>query len=59
MHGEEAVKVKFSEVKELKEYFSSEEQEAIRKEIEYLNSAPGRAQRLLDDEMERIQGFLE
>ena len=47
-------KVRYAEIKELKEYFSTEEAAAIKKELEFMASPEGRAQRLLDDEMSRI-----
>ena len=55
----DATAIKSSEIEELKEYFSVEEQEAIRKEQEYLLHGPGKIQRILNDEMERLQSYME
>ena len=38
----DATPIKSSEIQDLKEYFSAEEQEAIRKEQEYLLHGPGK-----------------
>lgn len=55
----DATQIKSSEIDELKDYFSAEEQEAIRKEQEYLLHGPGKIQRILNDEMERLQTYME
>ena len=51
--------VKASEIEELQEYFSMEEAEAIKKEQEYLLHGPGKIERILNDEMSRLQVDLE
>ena len=51
---QEGTAVKSSEINQLSEYFSAEEQEAIRKEQEYNLHGPGKISRILNDEMERL-----
>ena len=50
----EGKKIKSSEINELAEYFSTEEQEAMRKEQEYMLHGPGKIQRLLDQEYQKL-----
>ena len=49
----------FEEVKELRDYFSEDEQLAIKKKLEFFASPEGRAQKVLDAEMERIGDYLD
>ena len=48
-----------TDVSGLKEYFSKEETETMRKQEEYLSSGPGRLQSILDSEMERLHEFMD
>jgi len=47
--------IKHNEIKEFKEYFSAEERERQREEEEYLLHGPGKIERILNEEMERLQ----
>ena len=54
-HISEGKTIKFQEIEELTEFFSAEEQEAMRLEQEYLMHGPGKIERILNEEMERLQ----
>ena len=51
--------IRHNEIADLKGYFSKDELEAIRKEEEYLQSGPGKIERILNEEMERLQNHME
>ena len=50
---------KYNEINELNEYFSVEEQQKIKEEQEYLLHGPGKIERILNEEMERLQKDME
>lgn len=43
-----------AEIQYLKDYFSEEEQEMMKKEREYMMTGPGKVQRILNEEMQRL-----
>ena len=47
------------EFSELKEFFSADEEEQMRKEREYLLHGPGKIERILNEEMERLAEHME
>jgi len=47
------------EFSELKEFFSAEEEERMRQEREYLLHGPGKIERILNEEMERLAEHME
>ena len=49
----------FMEFSELKEFFSAEEEERMRQEREYLLHGPGKIERILNEEMERLAEHME
>lgn len=51
--------IKHSEIKEFKEYFSNDEREAMKREEEYLLHGPGKIERILNEELERLQKDME
>ena len=51
--------IKFQEIDELTQYFSTEEQEALRKEQEYMMHGPGKIERILNEEMGRLSKHME
>ena len=51
--------IKHAEIDELKEFFSTEEEEAMRREQEYLLHGPGKIERIINEEMERLQQHME
>ena len=51
--------IKYNEVNELNEYFSVEEQQKIREDQEDLLHGPGKIERILNEEMERLQKDME
>ena len=59
IYGSNTQKALFEEVKELRDYFSEDEQLAIKKKLEFFASPEGRAQKVLDAEMERIGDYLD
>ena len=51
--------IKYTEIVELGEYFSEEEQRRIKEEQEYLLHGPGKIERILNEEMERLTKAME
>ena len=51
--------IKHSDIKDFKEYFSQEEREAQAAEEEYLLHGPGKIERILNEEMERLAKDME
>lgn len=47
------------EIDDLKQYFSRAEEEAILREQEYMTKGPGRIERIMREEMEKLQTHLE
>lgn len=47
------------EFPELKEFFSAEEEERMQKEREYLLHGPGKIERILNEEMEKLAEHME
>ena len=47
------------EIEDLKPYFSRAEEEAILREQEYMTKGPGRIERIMREEMEKLQNHLE
>ena len=46
--------VSFKQVPELNEFFSTDEQEAMKREQEYHENGPGKIEKILNDEMDRL-----
>ena len=56
---EEGKVVNFKVVPELNEFFSVEEQEAIKREQEYHENGPGKIEKILNEEMDRLAQNME
>jgi len=51
--------IKYTEISALGEYFSEEEQRKIKEEQDYLLHGPGKIERILNEEMERLTSAME
>jgi hypothetical protein len=47
------------EIEDIKQYFSRAEEEAILREEEYMTKGPGRIERIMREELEKLQNHME